>query len=60
MSPSRLSLLPRRLGYALFAASLLVLSGCAKDRYYTPSETSAQKSGVTVYGEIDTSVSRTR
>ena len=61
MPSPRFSLLPRCLSYAALAASLLVLSGCAQDRYYQPSETSAsQKNGVTVYGEIDTSVVRTR
>lgn len=59
--PYRFSSLPRALGTVLFIFSALFLSGCAQHGYYTPSESSAsQKSGVTVYGEIDTSVIHTR
>ena len=38
------------------------LAGCVQDRYYPASDTTASpgQSGVTVYGEIDTSVVRTR
>lgn len=47
---------------ALFGFALLgLLSGCAPNGYYQPTENSAsQKSGVTVFGEIDTSVVHTR
>lgn len=57
----RLHFRPRSLGAALLATAALLLSACAQDRYYAPSDTTASpKSGVTVYGEIDTSVVRTR
>ena len=41
--------------------ALGLLSGCASGSYYQPSENSASSQhGITVYGEIDTSVVRTR
>lgn len=52
---------PRTLSAALFTLAILFLTGCAHNGYYQPTENSAsQKSGVTVYGEIDTSVVHTR
>lgn len=49
----------------IYAALLVVvasLSGCTQTSLYQPSDTSAgnSASGVTVFGEIDTSVVRTR
>lgn len=53
--------LPRTLSAALFTLATLFLTGCAHNDYYQPTENSAsQKSGVTVFGEIDTSVVHTR
>lgn len=53
--------LPRALSALCVMCSALFLMGCAQTGYYPPSESSAgQKSGVTVFGEIDTSVVHTR
>ena len=47
--------------HLLWIALALTLSGCASNQYYQPSETSAgSASGITVYGEVDTSVVHTR
>jgi outer membrane biogenesis lipoprotein LolB len=51
----------RTLRAALCTFAALFLTACAHDGYYQPTENSAsQKSGVTVFGEIDTSVVHTR
>ena len=58
--PPHTSLVARSWSTALFVAAALLLAGC-QSRYYQPTETTAShKSGVTVYGEVDTSVVRTR
>lgn len=58
--PPHTSLVARSWSTALLAAAALFLAGC-QSRYYQPTETTAsQKSGVTVYGEVDTSVVHTR
>lgn len=59
MSPHT-CLVARSWSTALFAAAALFLAGC-QSSYYQPTETTTSpKSGVTVYGEIDTSVVHTR
>lgn len=59
--PFHFPLFPRRLCALLGLALLGLLSGCAQTGYYQPTENSAsQKSGVTVFGEIDASVVHTR
>ena len=47
---------------ALILAAAALLAGCAQPMdYYQPSDTTARPAGgVTVYGEIDASVGRTR
>lgn len=50
--------------HLLWITLALTLAGCANHHYYQPSETSAgssgSASGITVYGEVDTSVVHTR
>jgi ABC-type molybdate transport system substrate-binding protein len=42
-------------------ALVAALTGCANSGYYQPSSTSAQSgSGITVFGELDANVTRTR
>lgn len=45
----------------MLAVLLATLGGCAQNSHYTPSGSTANSSsGVTVYGDIDTSIVRTR
>lgn len=45
----------------LIASLCMLLAACAQDRYYQPTESTADTgSGVTVFGTIDANVTHTR
>ena len=48
------------LGLFVLVTALFTLNGCAQNSYSSNTGTGSSSSGVTIYGDIDTSIVRTR